>query len=110
MGVKRIPIGAGQVTAIYSKSTHHAGVRETRRRGRGHTQGLTGPQFDELVIAQLGRCAICSEQMRVTSYIDHDHETDEVRGLLCRECNSGLGMFRDSIPSLRKAIAYLGGD
>lgn len=39
--------------------------------------------------------------------IDHDHETGELRGVICRDCNSGLSMFKDDISLLEKAIGYL---
>lgn len=39
--------------------------------------------------------------------VDHDHETLEVRGLLCRNCNTGLGMFGDSDEKIQKAIEYM---
>jgi hypothetical protein len=39
--------------------------------------------------------------------IDHDHDTDKVRGVLCKNCNTGLGMFKDSALVLTKAIKYL---
>mgnify|MGYP001619743318 FL=1 len=56
--------------------------------------------------AQRGRCAICqkeTERLRV----DHCHVTHWVRGLLCVECNAGLGFFRDNTTRLQAAITYL---
>lgn len=64
---------------------------------------------------QGGRCAICKRpfasidaKKRATSVrVDHDHATGKVRGLLCNPCNTGLGMFQDSIGVLEEALAYL---
>lgn len=61
---------------------------------------------DALLDKQDGRCAICHVEMD-TPCIDHDHETGKVRGLLCQTCNTGLGMFRDSVRNLASAIVYL---
>jgi hypothetical protein len=54
---------------------------------------------------QLGCCAICKAEGPLV--IDHDHSSGAVRGLLCQQCNSGLGFFRDNIDTLKQAIAYL---
>lgn len=62
-----------------------------------------------MAIRQGGRCAICRrepEQGRRLA-VDHDHATGEVRGLLCKACNTALGMFRDDVASLARAIGYL---
>jgi len=53
----------------------------------------------------LGTCEICGTETVVT--VDHDHRTGDIRGKLCRRCNSGLGFFRDSPERLRRAIEYL---
>jgi hypothetical protein len=72
--------------------------------------GLTVAAFDALLAGQGGRCAICREPIAEPKIaIDHDHVTQEVRGLLCIACNAGLGSFHDSISSLHNAIAYLHG-
>ena len=61
--------------------------------------------FDELVVQQGGVCAICGRPD--PEHVDHDHETGAVRGILCFNCNGGLGQFRDSIDSLLTAASYL---
>jgi hypothetical protein len=66
--------------------------------------GITPEDYDRMFRAQEGRCKICRGP---ATAVDHDHETGQVRGLLCRPCNSGLGHFRDSLEFLRRAVAYL---
>jgi hypothetical protein len=63
---------------------------------------LTEEEFNEL--AKDG-CMICGGRERLA--VDHDHETNEVRGILCVKCNTALGSFDDSIELLYKAISYL---
>jgi hypothetical protein len=53
-----------------------------------------------------GHCAICGRLFDVP-FIDHNHLTKKVRELLCRFCNTGLGMFGDNVEVLQRAIAYL---
>lgn len=67
-----------------------------------------------MLVGQGGVCAICRqpEQMRKNGQIralsvDHDHETGTVRGLLCGHCNSILGLAKDSVDRLSRAIDYL---
>lgn len=68
--------------------------------------GLTEQDYDRLYSKQEGKCAICGEEMKRLS-IDHDHTTGVIRGLLCRPCNLGLGMLKDSIEGVRAALDYL---
>ena len=65
-----------------------------------------GADFDygQMLADQQGRCAICGEA--VTLVVDHNHETGEVRGLLCSNCNVGLGYFIDDPELLLAAVAY----
>lgn len=68
---------------------------------------LTVDDIEQLFVAQAGACAVC--ECALTKYhIDHDHASGDIRGLLCRNCNLGLGFFRDSVPNLAAAIQYLG--
>ncbi len=54
-------------------------------------------------------CGVCetSDFGKRGRFIDHDHETGKVRDILCGTCNTGLGMFKDRLELLRKAVAYL---
>lgn len=56
---------------------------------------------------QKGLCAICSEKPNYRLAVDHNHTTGNVRGLLCRKCNLGIGFLRDNKDILQKAIDYL---
>lgn len=67
---------------------------------------VTSEWYHETYREQGGRCAICSTPAD-RLHIDHDHATNEVRGLLCRACNLGLGHFKDSVEALVKAQRYL---
>ena len=73
--------------------------------------GITLADYDEMLEAQEGGCVICgktpAEQNGRRLCVDHDHKTDEIRGLLCDNCNQGLGRFQDNPVLLRSAINYL---
>lgn len=71
--------------------------------------GITEEQYEELKLAQGGKCAICLKKPRTRSLaVDHDHKTGSIRGLLCSRCNHGLlGHAYDSIEMLERAIGYL---
>jgi len=68
--------------------------------------GLKLEDFDKLLIEQSGLCAICLSPLE-KPYVDHDHRTKKVRGLLCLTCNLGLGHFCESPELLRHAASYL---
>ena len=72
--------------------------------------GLTLEQYDEMLAAQGGVCAICGSDKpagRGAFIVDHCHITGRIRGLLCTQCNTGIGHLRDSISILKQAITYL---
>lgn len=72
--------------------------------------GISIQDYDGMYIEQGGRCAICGvHQSKLTRRleIDHCHETLLVRGLLCHNCNVGLGHFNNDIDLLENVIQYL---
>ena len=74
------------------------------------TYGITAEDYDVMYADQDGSCAICkTHQLELdrTLFVDHCHETGNVRGLLCSQCNSGLGMFKDNTQALLDAVEYL---
>ena len=75
----------------------------------GKALGIDRARYEELVEKQSGRCAICGDEPRRRLDIDHNHDTDVVRGLLCGLCNRGLGLFRDDPQRLLAAANYLAG-
>jgi len=90
-------------------------IRAAERNQQLHKQGCSKEQFNTLFEAQAGKCAICGAteghrsryQAIYRLAIDHDHRTGKIRGLLCNNCNRGLGRFKDSIETLQAAISYL---
>lgn len=79
---------------------------------RGHhlkqLYGITQSDYDKALKAQDYKCAVClSEPTGKGLYVDHNHDTMEVRGLLCHSCNTMLGHSKDSSYTLRAGADYL---
>lgn len=97
----------------YCKPCHNARGKETRQRLYGGSRhyhlkkryGIGAAEFDELVREQDGVCPICNRPG--PEHVDHDHESGRVRGVLCFNCNGGLGQFGDNTERLYRAAFYL---
>ena len=69
---------------------------------------ITEEIYEKILVTQKGVCAICGNHQRYKRLaVDHSHKTGQVRGLLCENCNRGLGRFFDSTFRLRNAANYL---
>lgn len=79
---------------------------KVKNRKLRYKYGITIDQYNYLVKLQDGKCTICGSKPKVL-YVDHDHSNNKNRGLLCNQCNAGLGCFRDSQELLEKAKVYL---
>lgn len=65
-------------------------------------------KFKDLVAPKFGTpCECCGKPVTRNWQLDHDHETGEFRGWLCKQCNTGLGNLGDTLESIEKAKAYL---
>lgn len=71
--------------------------------------GLSLSAFNKMLAEQNGVCKICDkpEKEGRALAIDHCHTTKKIRGLLCKECNLGLGKFKDEMTIVEKALNYL---
>jgi hypothetical protein len=89
----------------------------TRDRHLRNTYGISLAQYESMLGAQGGVCAICGMPegllggrrgtATLSLAVDHDHATGHVRGLLCSSCNQGLGMFKHEASLLEAALSYL---
>ncbi len=102
-----------QCENLISTEKHRGDPERTKARNKVTSLSryfdMTPDQYQELLEQQGGVCAICREEAPADSrlHIDHDHSDGQVRGLLCRDCNHGLGRFKDDPVLLERAIAYL---
>lgn len=97
------------------------GIEKVRKYEVARIHGLTVEQYDELINKYDNKCAICNLPERrlgrdgktITPLaVDHCHDCDAkgehiIRGLLCRSCNTALGLLNDKIDSVKKVIEYL---
>ncbi len=82
--------------------------RERRRaRYRLRKYGLAPEDYRRMLAEQNGVCAICKLNSRRELCVDHCHLTQTVGGLLCNNCNTGLGMYDDDPDRMREGAAYL---
>ena len=95
----------------HTKNPEYESGRKLKKR-----YNITPEQYIEMLIVQDHRCAICGNKETALHNhsgkvqklaIDHCHITGKVRGLLCQDCNRGLGKFHDNLQHLQKAIDYL---
>ncbi|MFC4010446.1 endonuclease VII domain-containing protein [Nonomuraea purpurea] len=100
----------------YCKPCHTRVTLENRIKNHGSDRnyklklryGITEDDFERMLARQGGLCAIC--QVVPGTFVDHCHRTGAVRGVLCFNCNNGLGHFGDNLVLLELAAHYLGGD
>jgi len=83
-----------------------------RRTGVLGRYGLTNADYEQMLLAQGGKCAICGSENvnykgRHFLCVDHDHKTGKSRSLLCTTCNAGIGSFKDDPNLLQQALDYL---
>lgn len=90
------------------KAARNEAARKVSRKKQLKRYGLTEQAYQELLQAQGGVCKICAKPpTKQALCVDHDHQTHQIRGLLCSSCNKGLGLLGDSLERINAAKAYL---
>ena len=91
----------------YAENKEHAKNKNLIRR-----YGITLEDYNKIFAKQNGKCKICDihqSEFKIALSVDHCHKTGNIRGLLCRDCNTSLGKFKDDPDVLRTAADYLEG-
>lgn len=115
------PCEKAKAAAWYRENPDKVAAIEARRPRRSYSDrrastlrrqyGMTWDDYHAMVDAQGGLCAICGTDSpgggKTTFYVDHDHASGKVRGLLCNHCNLALGHLFDDAERLRSALRYL---
>ena len=71
--------------------------------------GIDNNELKKLLYQQDNKCAICLQSLKKRSecHVDHDHQTKVIRGILCRNCNTALGLLRDNYENFERGSKYL---
>jgi len=91
----------------WRKNNPEAYVRSQRNTRRKWQYGIDSDHFYKILDEQGGKCAICKTVVDESAHIDHCHDTGTIRGILCRNCNVGIGMLQDSVEIIGSAVEYL---
>ena len=103
--------GPTRLVRIAKGGTCPQGHAETNTREYKMKDGskikLSGRERLEMIKKFGPDCMICGNEVGDSPQLDHCHDTGKFRGVLCRGCNTGIGLFQDDIERLKGAIAYL---
>jgi hypothetical protein len=92
---------------VYHKNNRAKVTKQQLISHRRREYGLTEEEYNNMVLSQNNVCVICNKPSSRTLHIDHDHVTGKVRGLLCSNCNLGIGLLQEDLTILNRAIEYL---
>lgn len=100
---------------LTSFGVKHRGRHRTCKECKSHLNrltrfGLTPGDYFKLLDYQHYRCGICESELEFgknSAVIDHCHKTNEIRGILCRQCNTAIGFFQEDHRLFRKAMGYI---
>jgi len=91
----------------YSKTPHKIRYQENHKLLKKY--GISIEQRDQIIECQHGLCPICNKPLMNKSgiFVDHNHDTGKVRGVLCRKCNLAIGLLGEDVETLERGFQYL---
>lgn len=115
---KEHPERRSEISHRYNMTHKKFNKPETQRKHYLRSKyGISVEEYDAMLLAQEGKCAVCGKEnsgivrngLPLRMYVDHDHVTKKVRGLLCEKCNAAIGLASESPEVLLKMHKYLTG-
>ena len=94
----------------WSKRVYDKDPSKERERKLIFKYGITLVQYNEMLKSQDSRCRGCERsqhEIKAPLHVDHCHTTNEIRGLLCYDCNRALGLLKDNVTTLNNLIQYI---
>lgn len=116
---KEIVCARGEKWRKAHKDEHNLRVREWQKKNPESVKrskrkavlkaqyGISVEDFDSMAASQGFACAICKLVPIKTLHVDHCHKTNKIRGLLCSQCNTAIGLLKENAEFLSRAITYL---
>jgi hypothetical protein len=95
---------------VYNRKNYKYDYAKSRAKALRRKFGISLMEYEALRDSQQSRCAICFTDKpggKGDWHLDHDHVSKKIRGLLCQNCNIGLGSFKDDPRRLEQAADYL---
>ena len=117
--VKDKPVSRKEYKKLYAQKMRDEGrakpktaeqAEKNRDRQYRERYGITLSEYNEMFAEQDGKCACCGEHQledKRRLAVDHCHDSGDVRGLLCFDCNIGIGKLGDNIEGIERALNYL---
>lgn len=109
-GCKKCLLAYARARTVRYREANKKDLRWRKSAWKQQGINITTEKYLEMHKEQQASCAICGvkeDTLSKSLFVDHCHETGEIRGLLCYKCNTGIGNLDDNIEILEKAIIYL---
>lgn len=90
-----------------SRAYYHANKDKYRNYHLKKCYGIKQSDYEMMLRYQQNKCAICNDELNNKLLVDHNHKTEEIRGLLCNSCNALIGYAKENPDILNSAIDYL---